>query len=72
MRIETHLPYEIANGIVKEISKDRMENDGTNAQQEAQPQRRRFSLVAAFTRLFQRRESVQTPAPETHTQSRTV
>ena len=64
--------------VAREITKERIENGVRNAQWEAQHTgyvqhpRRSFNVVAALTRLFQRRENVQTPAPETSTLRRTA
>lgn len=70
MWIDTHLAYEVASGIVKEISNDHNENADPDTQQQATQPRRRLHLVAVFTRLFQRRKSVQSPAPESTNQRR--
>ncbi len=64
--------------VAREITKERIENGVRNAQWEAQQTgyvqhpRRSFNVVAALTRLFQRRKSAQTPALETTAQRRTA
>ena len=74
MWFDNQVINQVEADINRKIAQDRLKYNlrETSKTEDVQPQRRRFSLVAAFTRLFQRRESVQTPAPETHTQRRTV
>ena len=68
MWFDTQVASQLANEISREIAKDRMAYSLREAPQtdDVQKPRRRFNFVAAFTRLFQ------APAPETHTQRRTV
>ena len=70
MWIDTHLAYEVASEIVKEISNDHNEHTGPDTQQQAPQPRRRLKLAAVFTWLFQRRKSTQSPAPESTNQRR--
>ena len=74
MWFDNQVINQVEADINRKIAHDRLKYNlrETSKTEDVQPQRRSFNLVAAFTRLFQRRENVQAPAPDTNTQQRTA
>ena len=65
MWFDKQITHDMANTIDKKIAQSRLEHHVSNTQPEAQQTRGGLNVAAAITRLFQRDESIETPAHRT-------